>query len=401
MKASKGNRLHIAIFGRRNVGKSSLINAVTNQEIALVSDVAGTTTDPVFKAMEILPVGPVSLIDTAGLDDIGDLGEKRIKRTKKILRKTDLALLVVGPDEVLNRSCDFEKKLLEEINERQIPVILVLNKIDIKDVDKNIIKENFKEFNFEIVKVSAQKREGIEELKKAIASNKSHDWISKTLVGDLIDPGDMVVLVVPIDNAAPKGRLILPQVQVLRDILDNNASAVVVKDTELEQTLKKIKKPSLVITDSQAFEKVSEITPENVRLTSFSILFARYKGDLDIFKKGIEKINMLKDDDKILVAEACTHHVQSDDIGRYKIPRWLREKTGKKLQFSHVTGGDFPQNLKDYALVIHCGACMINKREMMYRLEYSEKNNVPIVNYGLIIAYIKNIFERASKALIK
>ncbi|MGB9781012.1 [FeFe] hydrogenase H-cluster maturation GTPase HydF [Caldanaerobacter sp.] len=386
------SRLHIGIFGRRNAGKSSLINALTNQEIAIVSEVAGTTTDPVSKAMEILPIGPVVIIDTAGLDDEGFLGELRVKKTYEVLQRTDLAILVINGEEGVTQ---VEEDFLKIVRAKGIPVVGVINKKDLSNYSQLQKKDWEKRLGIRLIEVSAVKKEGIEELKLEIIKKAPQDE-SIRLVGDLIKKGDLVILVVPIDKAAPKGRLILPQQQTIRDILDNGAVAVVVKDTELKETFDKLKvRPSLVITDSQVFKKVAEIVPRDVPLTSFSILFARYKGDLEELVRGVKAIERLKDGDKVLIAEGCTHHRQEDDIGTVKIPRWLREKTGKELKFNWSSGMTFPEDLNTYSLVVHCGACMLNRREMMYRISYAKEKGVPIVNYGILIAYVNGLLPRA------
>lgn len=387
----RGSRLHIAIFGRRNTGKSSLINALTNQNIAIVSDIPGTTTDPVYKSMEILPIGPVVLIDTAGIDDIGELGRLRIEKAYNVLAKTDLMLLVIDPS---NTDEDYEQGVIEQAKANNVPVIGVLNKIDIyPDFELKKIKNRFQ---IPVVPVSALNKQGIHELKMAMIKEAPKDWVSPTILGDLISPGDTVVLVVPIDRAAPKGRLILPQVQTIRDILDHDAIALVAKEGELKSTIQNLnKKPRLVVTDSQAFLKVAEDTPEDVLMTSFSILFARYKGDLPTLVRGVKAIKGLMPGDKVLIAEACTHHRVEDDIGTVKIPRWLRQVVGGSLEFSWVSGYELPQNLKDYKLVIHCGACMINRKEMLHRLMTAQSSNVPVANYGVVIAYTLGILKRA------
>jgi [FeFe] hydrogenase H-cluster maturation GTPase HydF len=381
------------VFGRRNVGKSSLINAITGQNTALVSSVKGTTTDPVYKAMELSPIGPVVLIDTAGLDDVGSLGELRKQKTLEVLKKADLAIMVIEGEKGMGT---IEKDVIGNLKERNIPIIGVVNKTDINKVSKVQISQWEKQFNIKIVSVSAFKEEGIEDLKNLIIASASNEQNKFSIIGDIIKEGDFVVLVVPIDSAAPKGRLILPQQQVIRDILDNSAIAITTKESELKQTLRDIgKKPSLVITDSQVFSKVNEDTPDDIPLTSFSILFARHKGDFKELVKGSEKIKKLKDGDKILIAEACTHHRQCNDIGTVKIPGWLKQNTGKKLIFESCSGMDFPKNLYEYALVIHCGGCMLNQKAMQDRIESVVKAGVPIVNYGVIIAYMEGILERA------
>ena len=385
----RSSRTHIAIFGRRNVGKSSVINALTNQTISLVSKIAGTTTDPVFKSMEILPLGPVVLIDTAGIDDTGELGELRVERTYDVINKTDIGLIIF---DINQDDFKYEKDLIKEFKKRQKPYLMVANKIDIVSYEKdytNIFKEK-------ILKVSATTKEGIEDLKNEIGTTLKIEEEKFMIVGDLIKPGDIVVLVTPIDKAAPKGRLILPQQQTIRDILESDAIAVVTKEHELRETLDKLgTKPKLVITDSQVFLKVSADTPKDIMLTSFSILFARNKGDLEELVKGAKAIEKLKNGDKILVSEGCTHHRQSDDIGTVKIPRWLRQYTGKDFEFIYSSGYSFPKNMDEIKLVIHCGACMLNKTEMMHRISQVVEKKIPIVNYGVLISYVQGIFERA------
>lgn len=384
----RGSRLHIAIFGRRNAGKSSLINALTGQEISIVSDIPGTTTDPVFKSMELLPLGPVVLIDTAGIDDEGKLGALRVEKTMSVLNKTDLSILVIDPDKGFDV---FEEEIIKKAEEMGIPTILVINKID-KTFD---CKQNG-DFNLPIIKVSSLTGQGIEELKLAMIKHSPKDWNMPTIVGDLVSPGDTVVLVMPIDLAAPKGRLILPQVQTIRDILDNDCMAYVVKERELKTALTGLSaKPSLVITDSQAFLKVDADTPKDIRLTSFSILFARYKGDLKTLVEGAKAIETLVPGDKVLIAEACTHHRQEDDIGTVKIPRWLRQIVGGELDFEWSSGIELPEDLNKYKLIVHCGACMINRKEMLYRIETAKQAGIPIVNYGILISYVHGILERA------
>lgn len=389
----KSERLHIAIFGRRNAGKSSIINALTNQDVALVSDVAGTTTDPVYKSMELLPIGPVVFIDTAGIDDVGELGKLRIKKTYDVLNKTDLAVLVVDACSGIG---EYEKDLLNKINEKKITVVGAVNKTDINDAAEETLKSWGKELGIELIKVSAQSKKGISNLKRAIVVNAPYDDREMSIIGDLVHDGDIAVLVVPIDKAAPKGRLILPQQQVIRDLLDNDAIAIVTKEYELKQTLESLnKKPALVVTDSQAFLKVDADTPKDIPMTSFSILFARYKGDLNQLVAGAKAVERLKPGDKVLIAEACTHHRQSDDIATVKIPRWLRQLVGGELQFAWVSGGDFPDDLEEYKLIVHCGGCMINRREMLYRLSVAADKGIPIVNYGVLIAYVLGVLGRA------
>lgn len=389
----RGDRLHIALFGRRNAGKSSIINSITNQDIALVSSVKGTTTDPVYKAMELLPIGPIVIIDTAGIDDSGELGSLRKKKTYEVLNKTDIAILVIDATVGVT---EFDKNILKEINHKNLPVIGVLNKVDV-DLHCDVSKLE-KKLGIKLISVSTLSKQGIEEVKLELIKKTPDDMDKYKLVGDLINPGDFVVLVTPIDTAAPKGRMILPQQQVIRDVIDANAIAIVTKETELTQTLENIgKKPAMVITDSQAFSQVSKETPEEILLTSFSILFARYKGDLLSMVEGAKTLEKLKDGDKILISEGCTHHRQTDDIGTVKIPRWMSEYTGKNLIFEFSSGIKYPDNLNEYSLVVHCGGCMLNKKEMMYRINESKLKEIPIVNYGVLIAYMKGILKRAVK----
>ncbi len=389
-KTPRANRLHIAILGRRNVGKSTLVNALTNQDLAVVSDVAGTTTDPVYKSMELLPVGPVTIIDTAGIDDIGELGELRIKKTKEVLTRTDLAILVIDPKVGIG---EYEENLLVELSDRDIPVVAAINKSDKHDIN---LKEINKELGSKVLAISAKEKEGIDLLKKDIILKAPDTFEKVELIGDLIEAEDTVILVVPIDAAAPKGRLILPQVQTLRDILDHNGQGLVVKDSELEAALNSLKEePKLVVTDSQAFKDVASIVPEGVSLTGFSVLFARYKGDLEIFTKGIKAISGLKTNDNILVCETCTHHRTTDDIGTVKIPNWLENEVGGNLNFDHVAGREFPENLADYDLIVQCGGCMTNRKEILYRLKTADSLSIPIVNYGMLIAYVNGILDRA------
>ena len=389
----KGERLHIAIFGKRNAGKSSLINALTKQDVALVSDLPGTTTDPVYKAMEILPLGPVVLIDTAGLDDEGQLGLLRVEKSKAVLNKTDLAILVIDGQSELT---EFDVKIFQEIKTKNIPIVVVVNKIDLQ---KRIMPHSIVEqLGNDVVEVSTVTGAGIELLKGLLIKNTPEKWGEETLVGDIVKADDNVVLVVPIDSAAPKGRLILPQVQVLREILDNDANAIIAKENKLKEALANLKRPpSLVITDSQVFGEIESIVPEAIPFTSFSILFARYKGDLTTYINGVKTLEKLAKNDKILIAEGCTHHRQKDDIGTVKIPKWLKEYTGVDLTFDWVSGGQYPANLAEYKLIIHCGACMLNRREVLYRNSIAKEQNVPIVNYGILIAYLKGILPRVIK----
>ncbi|MBU3181275.1 [FeFe] hydrogenase H-cluster maturation GTPase HydF [Clostridium psychrophilum] len=387
------NRLHIAIFGKRNVGKSSLINALTSQDIALVSSLAGTTTDPVYKAMELLPIGPVVLIDTAGLDDEGEIGELRIKKTKEVMDKTDLALLVIdGKEEDLS----FEKVWYEDLKQRKIPVVGVINKIDENDVSIEKIK---KAIDIYFVKVNAKDRLNINGLKKAIMAAAPMDFEKSTIVGDIVKPKAKVLVVAPQDIQAPKGRLILPQVQIIRDLLDNDAMALVVKDSELENILASLnEKPDLVITDSQVFKKVNSIIPKDIPLTSFSILMARYKGDLNTLVKGARAIDTLKPGDKVLIAEACTHHPLEGDIGREKLPKWLEEKVGGKLDITICAGSSLPEDLSEYKLIVHCGACMFNRQQLMSRIKKANALELPITNFGIAIAHINGILDRVLSA---
>ena len=388
----RGERVHIALFGRRNVGKSRLINALTGQEVSIVSEVKGTTTDPVSKAMELLPLGPVVIIDTPGLDDEGALGEQRMQRTRDVLNRTDVALLVA------EAACGWgecEQELAAQVRGKGLPLLVVFNKADLAAPAEELCRAAAAQAQAAVHVVSAATGAGVEDLKLALARIVPEDDDKFRIVGDLLQPADLVVLVVPIDKAAPKGRLILPQQQAIRDILEADALAVVTKETELRETLASLgRKPRLVVTDSQAFAKVSADTPPDVWLTSFSILFARYKGDLGELVRGARAVEKLQDGDRILVAEGCTHHRQSDDIGTVKIPRWLRQRTGKELVFEHASGMKYPRDLKDYALVVHCGACMLNRREMHWRLAQAREAGVPIVNYGVLIAHLQGILPR-------
>lgn len=397
----KGERLHIAIFGRRNVGKSSLINAITGQELSIVSDVLGTTTDPVYKAMELLPLGPVMMIDTPGLDDEGELGILRVKKAKRVLNKADIAIVVLDASKTYeDMDWQIEKELLSIIEEKKLPYLIVVNKMDlcqdIGQVSAFFEKELSKEIDSKkVLYVSTEKKEGIEELKNKISELVPQEE-DKPLVRDLLNPSDFVVLVVPIDKAAPKGRLILPQQQTIRDILNANAISIVTKETELKETLKNLgKKPKMVITDSQVFKRVAMDTPEDIPLTSFSVLFARYKGELGQFVDGIRAIQSLKDGDRILMAEGCTHKRQCGDIGTEKIPRWLMEFSGKELIFETSSGNEFPEDLSPYKLIVHCGGCMLTRRDMQQRLRQAQEEKKSIVNYGILIAYMNGILERS------
>lgn len=379
----QSERVHIGFFGRRNAGKSSVVNAVTNQQISVVSDVKGTTTDPVTKAMELLPLGPVVIIDTPGFDDEGSLGEMRVKRTRQVLNRVDLAVLVVDSEA---GKTEADNELVEIFKEKNIPYIIAYNKCDTAGEAQYS----------DGISVSALKNTNIELLKQKIVELVKTDSTRLKICGDLISENDLVVLVVPIDSAAPKGRLILPQQQTIRDVLEAGASAVVVRDTELEQTLSSLaKKPSLVITDSQAFGSVSKIVPKDIKLTSFSILMARYKGFLDTAVKGAAAIDRLCDGDRVLISEGCTHHRQCEDIGTVKLPRWLREYTGKNICFDTSSGKGFPEDLSPYKLVIHCGACMLNEREVQYRRKFTLDCGVNFTNYGIAIAHMKGILKRS------
>ena len=390
-------RVHIGFFGKRNAGKSSVMNKVTGQELAVVSDVKGTTTDPVYKAMELLPLGPVVMMDTPGIDDEGELGGLRVKKSYQVLNKTDAAVLVIDGKAGMSRE---DQALLERIRKKNIPSILVLNKRDLlteEEVCQTLsgLPEGYQEGK-DYLWVSAQEGTGIQELKERLAVLASTEENRKKIVGDLLSPGDFVVLVVPIDKAAPKGRLILPQQQTIRDILDADAVSVVIKEDRLKETLESLgKKPRLVITDSQVFGRVSKDTPKELLLTSFSILFARYKGNLETVVEGARTLEKLKDGDKVLISEGCTHHRQCGDIGTVKLPAWIRKYTWKNLEFSFTSGTEFPDELGEYSLIVHCGGCMLNEREMKYRLSCAEDQGVPMTNYGIIIAYMNGILERS------
>ena len=387
MKTLKSMRLQIGVFGKTNVGKSSFLNRVTNQEISIVSDVAGTTTDVVEKSMELLPVGPVTFLDTAGLDDVSELGEKRVEKTMKVINRIDVAIIVCD----FNGIDNYEKELIKKFEELKIPYLIVENKCDIKKVElsgyANVLYTSVKDDEALVFK-----------FKEALVKLLPDDFVnSPKIAGDLVPPQSTVILVIPIDKEAPKGRIILPQVQTIRDLLDSNCMPYVVKETELKQAIENLKTPpALVITDSQAFKKVSEIVPENIPLTSFSILFARLKGDLDEFIKGANAIENLKDGDMVLILESCTHHAIEDDIGRVKIPNLLRKRTGKNLVIHNYAGHDFP-DVKDYKLIIHCGACMTNRREVLSRILIANNSGVPITNYGVAISYCLGILPRAIK----
>lgn len=387
-------RVHIGFFGRRNAGKSSVMNAVTGQDLAVVSDVRGTTTDPVYKSMELLPLGPVVMMDTPGIDDEGELGALRVRKSYQVLNKTDAAVLVIDGGVGVTPE---DKALLKRIREKKIPYVIAVNKKELASPDalEKIVDELSSE-DGEIIAVSAATREGIDELKEQIAAAADTEEPERYIVRDLLKPSDMAVLVVPIDKAAPKGRLILPQQQTIRDILEADAVSVVVKETELKNVLGQFQnKPKMVITDSQAFEKVAADTPEDILLTSFSILFARYKGDLAAVVKGVTALDTLEDGDAILISEGCTHHRQCDDIGTVKLPRWIREYTGKEIRIETTSGTEFPDDLTKYKMIVHCGGCMLNEREMKYRLKCAEDQGVPMTNYGITIAYMKGILKRS------
>jgi [FeFe] hydrogenase H-cluster maturation GTPase HydF len=378
-------RVHIGIFGRRNAGKSSLLNAITGQPLAVVSETAGTTTDPVRKSMEILPIGPVLLIDTPGIDDAGELGEKRVEKARQVLRQTDVAVLVV--DASLGKNGD-DLELLRLFEKNGIPHVTARNKCD--------LAASVPEDGGDDVYVSAVTGRGIEKLKEKIAALARADDEKLRIAGDLLHPADFAVLVVPIDKAAPKGRLILPQQQTIRDILEADATAIVVKEYELRDTLNSLgKRPRMVITDSQVFAKVSADTPPDIPLTSFSILMARYKGILDSAVEGVAELDKISDGDKILIAEGCTHHRQCDDIGTVKLPRWIRQYTGKKPEFKFSSGGEFPSDLSPYRLIVHCGGCMLNEREMRYRQREASSRGVPMTNFGILIAHTQGILKRS------
>lgn len=395
-------RLHIGIFGERNVGKSSLINALTGQNLAIVSPVKGTTTDPVRKAMELLPLGPVVLIDTPGVDDQGELGQQRVKKSYQTLNSCDLAILVSVLGKELSPG---ELRLLESIQEKNIPCMLALSQSDrMQNEERDAWQERIaRQFpQLPVLAVSAVTGYQIEEMKEVIGKRMFKEREEKRLVADLLVPGTFTLLVVPLDQAAPKGRLILPQQQTIRDILEAGGIAIVVRDEELEETLRRLDgQVGLVITDSQVFEKVGKIVPDTIPLTSFSILFARYKGELNVLLEGTKKIRSLEDGDSILICEGCTHHRQCNDIGTVKIPGWLQQQTGKNLKFSFASGGDFPEDISGYRLIIHCGGCMLREREMKYRIACAKDAGVSITNYGMTISELKGILERSVRPLKK
>ena len=387
-------RVHISFFGKRNAGKSSVINAVTGQDLAIVSSVMGTTTDPVYKTMELLPLGPVMVIDTPGIDDEGELGALRIRKSYQVLNKTDIAILVI--DSTAGKG-EEELELIHRFHKKGIPYLIIYNKIDLLSTEK--IKDLAMSVRTGEVLVSASDGMNIQELKEKIASLKPEDTHKYPLIQDLIDPLDLVILVVPIDKAAPKGRLILPQQQTIRDILERGALSLVVRDTELKSTLDHFLAqgvcPKLVVTDSQAFARVSKAVPENITLTSFSILFSRYKGELETQLKGVTALSSIEDGDRILIAEGCTHHRQCGDIGTCKMPEWIRNYTGKKPVFEFTSGTEFPDDVSSYKMVVHCGGCMLNEREMKYRIACCQDQGVPITNYGILIAQVTGILKRS------
>lgn len=397
-------RIHIGIFGKRNAGKSSIINAVTGQDLAVVSEVSGTTTDPVQKAMELLPLGPVLMIDTPGLDDTGELGKLRVKKSYQVLNKTDIAILVV--DGAAGISAE-DLAILKRIREKEIPCLIVMNKADevsgASGPEDPVFAESVIKISGttavrpeNILWVSAVKKWHINELKERIAAIYKAPDEKLRVVGDLLDPGDIAVLVIPIDKAAPKGRLILPQQQTIRDVLEADATAVMCKEYELRETLENLKKkPKIVITDSQVFAKVAADTPKDIWMTSFSILMARYKGDLEELVKGVTELDRLRDGDTVLISEGCTHHRQCDDIGSVKIPRWIREYCGADLKFEFTSGTEFPDDLSSYRMIVHCGGCMLNRREMKYRIRCAHDAGIPITNYGVLIAYMQGILKRS------
>ena len=391
-KTSKGNRLHIGIFGRRNSGKSSLLNAITRQQTSIVAAEKGTTTDPVNKPMEWMPLGPVLITDTAGIDDVGDLGNKRIAKTLKAFDRTDIGLLVISE----NNWDETEDKIIRDLKARESGILVIYNKIDIEDINDDLVAK-FEKENIPWVKISAEKGIGIAEMRDKVAEIVPDEYKEDPkIVSDLVQPGETVILVIPIDKEAPKGRIILPQVQTLRELLDQDNISIVVKESELKQALDNLKNPpALVVTDSQAFKGVAAVVPEEVPMTGFSVLFSRLKGDLNIQLRALNALENIEDGDKILIAEACSHHPVEEDIGRVKIPAWIRKYTGKEVLFDTVQGHDFPGNLKDYKLVVHCGACMWNRKEVQSRLWHCEEAQTPISNYGLVIGYCLGLMERA------
>jgi len=400
LKKSKNDRLHIGIFGRRNVGKSSLINAISNQKIAIVSEIPGTTTDPVKKSIELKNIGAVVIIDTAGIDDTNELGKLRVDKTFKTIEEIDIAILVIAE----NKFSDYEDDLIQKFFEYEIPFIIVANKSDIYKIDYDLIDKVFSKYNLKIIEISAEKNNNIDILLNELAKiNSKIQNKKKSLIGDLVQYGDIVLLITPIDNEAPEGRLILPQVQIIRDILDNDCVAIVMKEKEVEIFLKTTGiKPKLAITDSQIFNRADAIIPKDIPLTSFSIILANNKGDFEEYLKGTPKISELKDGDKILLLESCTHQVSCDDIGRVKIPRWLSSFTGKKLEFTVVSGLDkLPESINEYSLVIQCGGCVVTKKQLQNRIKKAVNHNIPITNYGMAIAYLQGIYQRAISPFVK
>lgn len=398
MQVLKSERPHIAFFGCTNSGKSSLVNAITNQKLSVVSDIKGTTTDPVLKSMEILPLGPVVIIDTAGIDDESELGELRIKKTNEILDKTDIAILVI--DSTIGEN-EFDKKIIDEFKTRKIPYLVVWNKADLalpqgtgETVTLNQNNLTSDSQGVEIFYVSALTGEGVNELKDKIGNIINQNKKEKFIIKDRLNIGDLIVMVIPIDESAPKGRIILPQQNVLREILDAHATAICVQPSELSSILNKLT-PKYIITDSQVFNSIKDIVPENIILTSFSILMANYKGELEILVNGAKKISELENGDKVLISEGCTHHRQCNDIGTVKLPNWIKKYTDKNIEFEFTQGGEFPQDLSKYALIIHCGGCMLNEAEMKSRLKKANEQNIPIVNYGMAIAYMNGILKRS------
>ncbi|WP_058486278.1 [FeFe] hydrogenase H-cluster maturation GTPase HydF [Defluviitalea phaphyphila] len=390
----RANRKHITLYGNTNSGKSSLFNAIIGQKESIISSIKGTTTDPIIRSMELIPFGPVTIIDTAGLDDEGELGNLRIKKSLKMLQRTDLALYIM---DINNLDEDSYKKTIREFKKYKVPHILIINKID--TVSKDILK-NIKEKYPEAIYTSINDNNSILNLKEKLINELSKEDKEKPIVGDLVPYNGTVILVVPIDSEAPKGRIILPQVQVIRDCLDHGIKSYVVRDTELENAISDLKHIDLVITDSQAFKRVNKIVPKEIKLTSFSILFARYKGELDVFLDGINMIDKLNENSKILIAESCTHTTSHEDIGRVKIPNMLNKYTGKKLNFEFISGHDFPEDLSKYDLIIHCGACMMNEKEMKTRIRLCKEKKVSIINYGIILSYLNGILDRTMEIFI-
>lgn len=383
--AITAERVHIGFFGQCNAGKSSVVNAVTGQDLAVVSEMSGTTTDPVHKSMELLPIGPVEIIDTPGLDDNGELGELRIKKAKQILALTDIAVLVVDSQKGLSQA---DHELIDIFNDKKTPFVIAMNKAD--------LLESIPASESNTIYVSALNGYNINELKNIIGAFAKSNEKQKYVVSDLVNTGDVVVLVIPIDSSAPKGRIILPQQMTLRDLLDKGCTVVSCRDTELEQTLSALsKKPAMVITDSQAFGKVSEKVPKDITLTSFSILMARYKGELEALVKGAAQLSQLQNGDKILISEGCTHHRQCNDIGTVKMPAWIKKFTGKNIEFEFTSGGTFPDDISGFKLIVHCGGCMLNEKEMKHRIQFATENNIPIVNYGVAIAHMHGILKRS------